>query len=63
MTGWIDPDDAPEWGDDVFDRAEVRIGDKVVRPASGTLTREGDREGSGTERPQVERDKSRDEPK
>lgn len=39
--GWIDPDDAPEWTDDIFDRAEIRIGDKVVRPADGTLTKRG----------------------
>lgn len=28
---WIDPDDAPEWTDEMFDRAELRIGDKVIR--------------------------------
>lgn len=28
---WIDPDDAPEWTDEMFDRAEIRIGDKVIR--------------------------------
>lgn len=38
---WIDPDDAPEWSDAVFDRAEIRDGAKLVRPASGTLTRRG----------------------
>ena len=38
---WIDPDDAPEWSDDVFARAEVRKGGKVVREASGTLTKRG----------------------
>ena len=29
---WVDPDDAPEWTDEMFDRAEIRIGDKVIRP-------------------------------
>jgi len=29
---WIDPDDAPEWTDEQWDRAEVRIGDTVIRP-------------------------------
>lgn len=29
--GWLDPDDAPEWTDDMFDRAEVKIGDQVIR--------------------------------
>lgn len=38
---WIDPDDAPEWSDDVFERAEIKIGDKLIRPANGTLTRRG----------------------
>lgn len=28
---WTDPDDAPEWTDEMFDRAELRIGEKVIR--------------------------------
>ena len=35
----VDPDEAPEWTDEVWDRAEIAIGDKVIRPATGTLTR------------------------
>ncbi len=31
-SSWVDPDDAPELDDDWFDRAEVRIGDTVIRP-------------------------------
>ncbi|HXA40961.1 MAG TPA: BrnA antitoxin family protein [Phenylobacterium sp.] len=38
---WIDPDDAPELTDDFFDRAELREGDRVLRPADGALTRRG----------------------
>ena len=38
---WTDPDDAPELTDDVFDRAELKHGDQVLRPAQGTLTRRG----------------------
>jgi uncharacterized protein (DUF4415 family) len=38
---WIDPDDAPEWPDEVWERAEFAIGDKVIRPATGTLTKRG----------------------
>lgn len=34
-----DPDDSPEWTDEMFDRAEIAIGDKVLRPATGTMTR------------------------
>lgn len=40
-SSWIDPDDAPEWTDDQFERAEIRDGDKIIRPANGTLTRPG----------------------
>ncbi|RRN64934.1 BrnA antitoxin family protein [Caulobacter sp. 602-1] len=40
-NSWIDPDDAPEWTDEQFERAELRIGGKVIRPANGTLTRPG----------------------
>jgi uncharacterized protein (DUF4415 family) len=35
----VDPDEAPEWPDEVWDRAEIAIGGKVIRPATGTLTR------------------------
>jgi uncharacterized protein (DUF4415 family) len=36
---WVDPDDAPQWTKEQFDRAEVAVGGKVVRPAQGTLKR------------------------
>jgi uncharacterized protein (DUF4415 family) len=36
-----DSDDAPEWSQDVFERAEVRRGDEVLRPATGTLAKRG----------------------
>lgn len=38
---WIDPDDAPEWSEDMFRRAALWHGDKLIRPADGTLTRPG----------------------
>ncbi|HEX8622877.1 MAG TPA: BrnA antitoxin family protein [Allosphingosinicella sp.] len=38
--GWDDPDEAPEWTDEMFDRAEIAIGGKVIRPATGTVTRD-----------------------
>lgn len=38
---WIDPDDAPEWTEDMFRRAAVWHGGKLIRPADGTLTRPG----------------------
>ena len=36
-----DPDTAPEIPDDAWDRAQISIGGKVIRPATGTLTRAG----------------------
>ena len=36
-----DPDTPPEWPDEVWDRAEFAIGGKVVREATGTLTKAG----------------------
>lgn len=37
MSDWIDPDDAPELTAELADVAELRIGGKVVRPATGYL--------------------------
>jgi len=34
---WVDPDDAPEWTDDQWDRAEISIGGKVVRLSQDVL--------------------------
>ncbi|MDP3867400.1 hypothetical protein [Phenylobacterium sp.] len=34
-----DPDDAPELTDDVFTRSALKDGDRLLRPAQGTLTR------------------------
>ncbi len=36
---FVDPVDAPEWTQDQIDRAEFSIGDTIIRPAQGTLTR------------------------
>jgi len=33
--------EVPEMGPDFFDRAQIRVGGRVVRPADGTLTRRG----------------------
>jgi hypothetical protein len=38
---WVDPDDAPELTDEMFDYAEFSIGGKVIRPATGALTKHG----------------------
>ncbi len=36
-----DEDDLPEWTDAQLDRAQFSIGGKVIRPATGTLTKAG----------------------
>ena len=38
---WVDPDDAPEWTDDMFDRAEHAKDDecRVIKHATGTVMR------------------------
>ena len=38
---WVDPDDAPAWTPEAFERAEIRDGDRLVRPATGTITKRG----------------------
>lgn len=40
-SSWIDPDDAPELTREVAQRAQIAIGRKVVREATGTLTKRG----------------------
>lgn len=40
LPAWND-EDTPEWTDDHLDRAELAVGDRVVRAATGTLTRAG----------------------
>ena len=41
MSDWIDADDAPPLTRAFFERGERRVGDKIVKPATGTLTRAG----------------------
>ena len=36
-----DPDTAAEWPDEVWDRAQISIGGRVIREATGTLTKAG----------------------
>jgi uncharacterized protein (DUF4415 family) len=38
---WSDPDDAPEWDDEDFQNAELKIDGLVVRPATGTYAKRG----------------------
>lgn len=39
---WHDPDDAPPWTAEQAARAELAQGGRVIRPATGTLTRSFD---------------------
>ena len=41
LIAGLDDDDLPEWTDDQFRRAAVYHGDKLIRPAQGTLTKPG----------------------
>ena len=43
-SSWVDPDDAPEWTDEQFARAEFRIGERVIRPRAAAVARDGDAE-------------------
>lgn len=36
-----DFDETPEWSAEIFDRAEIRIGGAVLRPATGTFSKRG----------------------
>ena len=36
-----DDDDVPEWTEEMWNAAEIRVGNKVVRPATGVLTKDG----------------------
>jgi uncharacterized protein (DUF4415 family) len=40
-TEWVDPDDAPEWTEEMFAAAEFRVGGRLIRPATGVLTKDG----------------------
>ena len=41
MSDWYDPDDAPLLTAEIAARAEIREGGKLIRAATGTLTRMG----------------------
>ena len=41
MSDWIDPDDAPELTEELAKVAELSVGGKVIRPATGYLGPDG----------------------
>lgn len=40
-TNWKHPDDAPELTAEVAARAQIAVGDKIIRKATGTYTKRG----------------------
>ena len=38
---WIDPDDAPELTDEMAEMGQLSVGRRVIRPATGVLTKDG----------------------
>ena len=40
-SNWVDPDDGPEWTDEMMAMAELSIGGGVIRPATEVLTKDG----------------------
>ena len=38
---WVDPDDAPEFTDEMFEMAQHSEGGRIFRPATGVLTKDG----------------------
>ena len=40
-SNWVDPDDGPEWTDEMMAIAELSIGGVVIRPATEVLTKDG----------------------
>ena len=41
MSDWIDPDDAPLATKEMGEMAQISVGGKVIRPATGVLTKSG----------------------
>lgn len=33
-SSWVDPDDAPEWTEEMFATAEIAVGDRIIRPGA-----------------------------
>ena len=38
---WVDPDDAPELTDEMLEMGQRSVGGKIIRPATGVLTKDG----------------------
>ena len=60
---WIDPDDAPELTDEMAEMAQLSVGGKVIRPATGVLTKVGMKRVPPFVIPIPGRPPERDEPK
>ena len=60
---WIDPDDAPELTEDMVEMAQYSIDRRVIRPATGVLTKGGMKRVAPYIIPMPGRPPERDEPK
>jgi uncharacterized protein (DUF4415 family) len=38
---WVDPDDAPELTDEMMEMGQSSVGGRIIRPATGVLTKDG----------------------
>lgn len=54
---WIDPDDAPEWTEEMFATAEHRVNGVVIRPATHKLGPGGKLVPVGAGRPKLDKPK------
>ncbi len=62
-AAWIDPDDAPEWTDEMFEMGQRSVGGRIIRPATGVLTKDGMKRVPPYVIPIPGRPPERDEPK
>ncbi len=60
---WIDPDDAPELTDEMLEMGQYSVGGRVIRPATGVLTKDGMKRVAPYVIPIPGRPPERDEPK
>lgn len=63
MSDWIDPDDAPIATREMGEMGQINIGRKVIRPATGVLTKDGMKRTDPFIIPVFGRPPERDEPK
>jgi uncharacterized protein (DUF4415 family) len=60
---WVDPDDAPELTDEMMEMGQSSVGGRIIRPATGVLTKDGMKRVAPYVIPIPGRPPERDEPK